>query len=239
MIMNHAPANDRKDRCKPCKRSFAGRFMQLQAGLSLYGVASALRVRANLGLDPWGAFHQGVSRVTGLSFGTTIILVGAIILLLWIPLRQKPGIGTISNILVIGLAADAALALLPEAHGFPMELLWTTLGTALTGVAGAIYISADFGTGPRDGLMMGIAARTGWGVGRVRGAMELSVFAIGWSLGAAVGAGTIIHVLLIGWCLETSMGVLARHKLGAGSDRPSANFEPTRSGTGTGRGRPI
>lgn len=214
--MDHAPASHRNDRCRPGERSFAARFLQLQAGLSLYGVASALRLRANLGLDPWGAFHQGVSNVTGLSFGTTIILVGAVILLLWIPLRQKPGIGTISNILVIGLAADAALALLPEAHGFPMEVVWTTVGTVLTGVAGAIYMGADFGAGPRDGLMMGIAAQTGWRVGRVRGTMELFVFAIGWSLGAAVGPGTIIHVLLIGWCLETSMHVLSRHNLGAG-----------------------
>jgi uncharacterized membrane protein YczE len=190
--------------------------VQLQAGLALYGIATAVRVRANLGLDPWGAFHQGVSRVTGLSFGATIILVGAVILLLWIPFRQKPGIGTISNIVVIGLAADAALVVLPEAHGFPAELSCTTLGTALTGIAGAIYMGAGLGTGPRDGLMMGIAGRTGWPIRRVRGAMELTVLAAGWMLGAAVGVGTVVHALLIGWCLERAMRVLATLKLGDG-----------------------
>ena len=98
---------------RPSRRGFVGRFVQLQFGLTLYGVATAVRVRANLGLDPWGAFHQGISRVTRLSFGATIILIGAIVLLLWVPLRQKPGIGTISNIIVIGLATDVTLAILP------------------------------------------------------------------------------------------------------------------------------
>ena len=192
--------------------------MQLQAGLTLYGVATAVRVRANLGLDPWGALHQGIARVTGLSFGTTIILVGALILLLWVPLRQKPGIGTISNIVVIGLASDVALAVLPQAHNFPFELLCTTAGTVLTGIAGAVYMGAGLGTGPRDGLMMGLAALSGWPIRRVRGAMELTVLAVGWLLGATVGLGTIIHALLIGWCLERSMRMLADLNLGVRSN---------------------
>ena len=209
-----APRPRRKPR-KP--RSLAGRLVQLYAGLSLYGAATALRLRADLGLDPWGAFHQGVSQVTGLSFGTTIILVGAIILLTWIPLRQKPGLGTISNIVVIGLASDAALFVLPEVRWWPMQYGLTILGTLLTGVAGALYMAAGFGTGPRDGLMIGIVRCTRWPLKRVRGGIELTVLILGWLLGATIGVGTLIHALLIGPCLERSIRITAALGLGDGA----------------------
>jgi uncharacterized membrane protein YczE len=173
-----------------------------------------LRVRADLGLDPWGAFHQGVSQVTGLSFGTTIIVVGAITLLLWIPLRQKPGLGTISNIIVIGLTSDLALAILPELHSLLLQYAFAIGGTLLTGVAGALYMAAGFGTGPRDGLMLGMVRYTGWPVGRVRGTMELAVLAAGWLLGGTIGVGTLIHALVIGPSLDRSMRVT--HALGLG-----------------------
>lgn len=171
-------------------------------------------MRADLGLDPWGAFHQGVSQVTGLSFGTTIIVVGAVILLTWIPFRQKPGLGTISNIVVIGLAADAVLSVLPEARWWPMQFGFTIVGTLLTGVAGALYMAAGFGTGPRDGLMVGIVRWTGWPLKRVRGGMELTVLVLGWLLGATIGIGTLIHALLIGPCLDRSIRLTAVLGLG-------------------------
>lgn len=196
------------------KRSLIGRLIQLYAGLSLYGAATALRVRANLGLDPWGAFHQGISEVTGLTFGTTIIVVGAVILLSWIPLRQKPGLGTISNIVVIGIAADAALVILPVARSWPVQYGLTLLGTLLTGIAGALYMAAGFGTGPRDGLMVGIVRCTRWPLKRVRGGMELTVLTLGWLLGATIGIGTVIHALLIGLCLDRSIRVTAALGLG-------------------------
>jgi len=195
-------------------RPLVSRLAQLYVGLSLYGAATALRVRADLGLDPWGAFHQGISQVSGLTFGTTIIVVGAAILLTWIPLRQRPGLGTISNVVVIGLAADAVLAVLPDAHSWPLQYGFTILGTLLTGVAGALYMAAGFGTGPRDGLMVGIVRRTHWPLKRVRGGMELTVLVLGWLLGATIGIGTVIHALLIGPCLDRSIRAAAALGLG-------------------------
>ena len=196
------------------RRSLFGRLTQLYFGLSLYGTATAFRVRANLGLDPWGAFHQGISQASGLTFGTTIIVVGAAILLTWIPLRQKPGLGTVSNIVVIGLAADVALTRLPEAHSWPVQYGYTFLGTLLTGVAGALYMAAGFGTGPRDGLMVGIVRLTRWPLKRVRGGMEMTVLSLGWMLGATIGIGTVIHALLIGPCLDRSIRATAAVGLG-------------------------
>ena len=153
-------------------RVYAARLMQLYAGLTLYGIATALRVRAGLGLDPWGTLHQGLSRTTGLSFGEAMLLVGLAILLLWIPLRHKPGFGTISNIVVVGIATDAALHLLPAAHLLAIQIACTLLGTLLTALAAATYISSGFGTGPRDGLMIGLALRTGWPIRRTSASIE-------------------------------------------------------------------
>src|SRR5918997_3368561 len=129
----------------------ARRLAQLYAGLALYGASLALQIRAGLGLDPWDVFHQGLSEKTGLSFGTIVIIIGALVLLAWIPLRQKPGIGTISNVFVVGLAVDATLAVLPEAHGLHIQLPLLSAGVFLNGVAGAAYI----GAGPRAGARRG------------------------------------------------------------------------------------
>ena len=137
------------------------RLLQLYAGLILYGASLALQVRATLGLEPWDVFHQGLSEKTGLSFGTIVIIIGALVLLAWIPLRQKPGIGTISNVIVVGLAADATLALLPEVHGLELQLPLLAAAMLLNGVAGAAYIGAGLGPGPRDGLMTGLVRITG------------------------------------------------------------------------------
>jgi uncharacterized membrane protein YczE len=174
------------------------RLVQLYAGLVLYGTSMALQIRAGLGLDPWDVFHQGLADRTALSFGTVVIAVGALVLLAWIPLRQWPGFGTVSNVIVIGLAVDAALARLPDAGSLPVAAAMLIAGVGLNGVAGAAYIGAGFGPGPRDGLMTGLVARTGRSVRFVRTAIELTVLAAGAALGGTVGVGTVVYALAIG-----------------------------------------
>ncbi|MEZ2585195.1 YczE/YyaS/YitT family protein [Kluyvera intermedia] len=174
------------------------RLIQLYFGLMLYGVSTAVYVRANLGADPWNVFHLGVAGLTSVNLGVVMILTGAAVLLLWIPLRQRPGLGTISNVIVLGLAADATLALMP-----PLESLWLRglmlgLAVILNALATGMYIGAGFGAGPRDGLMTGIHARTGWSVRWIRMAIELSVLVIGTLLGGTFGIGTVIYALAIG-----------------------------------------
>jgi uncharacterized membrane protein YczE len=178
------------------------RLVQLYAGLILYGASLALQIRAGLGLDPWDVFHQGLSEKTGLSFGTIVIIIGALVLLAWIPLRQKPGIGTISNVFVVGLAADATLAILPEAHALELQLPLLAAAIFLNGVAGAAYIGAGLGPGPRDGLMTGLVRVTGRPVGVVRTSLELSVLAVGFALGGTIGLGTVLYALSIGPLLQ-------------------------------------
>jgi uncharacterized membrane protein YczE len=174
------------------------RLIQLYAGLILYGASMALQVRAGLGLDPWDVFHQGVADRTGLSFGTVVILTGAAVLLAWIPLRQRPGIGTVSNVFVIGIAVDATLSVLPDAGSAPVAWAMLLAGVALNGVASGAYIGAGLGPGPRDGLMTGLVRRTGGSVRIVRTTIEISVLAVGAVLGGTVGPGTLIYALAIG-----------------------------------------
>ena len=174
------------------------RLVQLYAGLFVFGLSTALMVRSDFGLNPWDVFHQGVGDRTPLSFGTVVIVTGAIVLLLWIPLRQRPGVGTISNIIVIGLAADFCLWLIPTADTSPARAAMLAAGIFLNGVATSAYIGAGLGPGPRDGLMTGLAARTGWSIRIVRTGIELTVLAVGWALGGTVGIGTILYAVTIG-----------------------------------------
>lgn len=174
------------------------RLIQLFAGLTLYGASMALMLRAVLGLDPWDVFHQGLSTHVGLSFGMLVNVVGAVVLLLWIPLRQKPGIGTIANIFTIGTAVDLALLVLPEIESLPLRTTALVAGVVLNGVAGAMYIGAGLGPGPRDGLMTGLCKRTGWSIRVVRTAIEFTVLAVGWLLGGTVGVGTVLYAIAIG-----------------------------------------
>jgi uncharacterized membrane protein YczE len=175
------------------------RLVQLFGGLVLYGVSMALMVESTLGLDPWDVFHQGLTRRTGLSFGTVTILVGAVVLLLWIPLRQRPGVGTVSNVVVIGLAVDAALALLPTVEGLPARLAFLAGGIVLNGMATGLYIGARLGPGPRDGLMTGFVARhPSRSIRLVRTVIELTVLWFGFLLGGTVGLGTVAYALAIG-----------------------------------------
>jgi uncharacterized membrane protein YczE len=174
------------------------RLLQLYVGLILYGVSLALQIRAGLGLDPWDVFHQGISDKTGLSFGTIVIITGALVLLAWIPLRQKPGIGTVSNVFVLGIVVDITLSLLGDVHGLGYQLALLTTGVVLNAIAGAAYIGAGLGPGPRDGLMTGLVRVTGRGVGVIRTSIEVSVLSIGFILGGTVGLGTVVYALSIG-----------------------------------------
>ncbi|MEU8368251.1 YczE/YyaS/YitT family protein [Micromonospora tulbaghiae] len=177
----------------------ARRLTQLYAGLVLYGVSMALMIRSELGLDPWDVLHQGLARQTGLSFGTVTIAVGALVLLLWIPLRQRPGLGTVSNVVVIGLVVDATLAVLPPGEGMPARVALLVAGIVANGAATGLYLGAGLGPGPRDGLMTGFVARhPRFSVRLVRTVIEITVLALGWLLGGTVGLGTVAYALTIG-----------------------------------------
>jgi len=174
------------------------RLSQLLAGLTLFGFSMAMMIRAQLGLDPWDVFNYGVMTHLPLSFGTVTIIVGAAVLLLWIPLRQMPGLGTVANVVVIGLATDAALWLLPAPAAMWQRGALLATGILLNGLAGAMYIGSQLGPGPRDGLMTGLVRRTGLSVGLVRTAIELTVLGVGWLMGGVVGVGTVAYALAIG-----------------------------------------
>ncbi|MFC7014282.1 YitT family protein [Streptomyces viridiviolaceus] len=176
----------------------ARRLTQLYGGLVLYGASSALLVRSGLGLEPWNVLHQGLAERTGLSMGVVLTIVGAAVLLLWIPLRQRPGLGTVSNVLVIGAAMDATLAVVPDVHGPMVRIGLMVAGIVLNGAATGLYIAARFGPGPRDGLMTGLNRRTGLSVRLVRTAIEIAVVATGFALGGTVGVGTLLYAVSIG-----------------------------------------
>ncbi len=177
---------------------FMRRFIQLQLGLLLYGASLALMVRADLGLNPWSVLHQGLSERTGLSLGMVVNLVGALVLLIWIPLRQKPGVGTICNVLLIGTAADVALWALPPVEELALRIVFLIAAIVLNGAATAAYIGAGLGPGPRDGLTTGLVRISGWRIGWARTAIEVAVLAIGWLLGGVAGVGTVLYALANG-----------------------------------------
>jgi uncharacterized membrane protein YczE len=173
------------------------RLAQLYGGLVLYGISSSLLVLAGLGLDPWDVFHQGLSRTFGLAIGTWAILVGLVVLLLWIPLRQRPGIGTVSNVVLVGLTMNVVLGHVHAPHALPVRIAFLLCGVLLNGIATGAYIGAGLGPGPRDGLMTGLAAR-GHSIRVVRTGIEVAVLATGWALGGTVGVGTVVYALSIG-----------------------------------------
>ncbi|MBT2380206.1 hypothetical protein AMK21_27620 [Streptomyces sp. CB00316] len=185
------------------------RLVQLYVGLTLYGASSALLVRAELGLEPWGVLHQGLTELTGISIGVVSIIVGAIVLLLWIPLRQRPGLGTVSNVFVVGLAMDGTLALVGDLDGFGVRIPVMALGILLNGVATGLYIAARFGPGPRDGLMTGLNRATGRSIRLVRTAIEVAVVVTGFLLGGSLGAGTVLYALAIGPLAQLFLRVFA------------------------------
>ncbi len=174
------------------------RVVQLLIGLVLYGAGCAVMVQAGIGLDPWTVFAQGVSRQTGIGIGWVTNLLGFLILLLWIPLRQKPGIGTIANILIVGTSMQATLGIVPPITGWLAQGVVFLGGVVLVALASGLYIGANFGPGPRDGLMTGINARFGWPIWAARLAVEATVLLAGWLLGGTVGLGTVLFAVLIG-----------------------------------------
>jgi uncharacterized membrane protein YczE len=187
----------------------ARRLTQLYVGLALYGASSALLVKSGLGLEPWNVLHQGLAERTGLSIGVVLTIVGAAVLLAWIPLRQRPGLGTISNVLVIGMAMDATLALVPDAHGWTLRVGMMVAGIVLNGAATGLYIAARFGPGPRDGLMTGLHQRTGVSIRLVRTVIEFTVVATGFALGGTVGIGTLLYAVAIGPLAQLFLRVFA------------------------------
>lgn len=184
-------------------RRLPRRLVQLVVGLWLYGATMAFMVEAGLGLDPWDVLHEGLTLHVPLTFGQVVIVVGAIVLLAWIPLRQRPGLGTVLNVLLIGIAVDVTLAQLPTPDTLGVRIAFLVVGVVGNGVAGALYIGADLGTGPRDGLWSGIVRRTGASIRLVRTALELTVLVIGFVLGGTVGLGTVLYALAIGPIVQT------------------------------------
>ncbi len=174
------------------------RLLQLYVGLCLYGISTGMFVQANLGADPWDVFHLGVGKVFSLDIGTVMILTGALVLLLWIPIRQRPGLGTISNVIVLGLAANATIVVIPTPESLWLQSGMMVIAVILNALATGMYIGAGFGPGPRDGLMTGIHARTGWSIRGIRTTIEVTVLVIGYFLGGSVGIGTLVYALAIG-----------------------------------------
>ena len=174
------------------------RLPQLCVGLALYGFSLSLMVRASLGVSPWTVLNEGLEHHTSLSFGTITAVVGAMVLLLWIPLKQKPTFGTVANVVVIAYSSDLGLGLIPEHPGLPARVALLAGGVLLNGLSIAVYVGARLGPGPRDGLMTGTAAAAGRSLRFVRTLIEITVLAGGWLLGGTVGIGTVLYALTVG-----------------------------------------
>lgn len=174
------------------------RWAKLLAGLACIGVGVAFTKQANLGLGPWDVLNDGLAQLTGIQLGTASVVVGALVLLLWIPFREKPGVGTVINIVLIGAFMDMALAVVRSASGVLLQSVWLIMGLLLIGLGSVLYLGSQLGAGPRDGLMLGLSRKTGWSLHLSRTALEVSVLVAGWLSGGAVGVGTVLIALTIG-----------------------------------------
>jgi uncharacterized membrane protein YczE len=181
------------------------RILQLLVGLFLFGFGMGILVRAGVGVEPWNVLTLGLGNLTGLPFGLLTNAIGALVLLLWIPLHQRPGLGTVLNVLTLGPSAEFALLVLPHPVELAPRIALFAAGLLLLGVSGGIYIGARLGPGPRDGLMTGLNERFGWPIWAVRTGIELLVLAVGWALGGDVGFGTLAFALLIGPMLHVTV----------------------------------
>lgn len=195
------------------------RWAKLLTGLAFIGFSIAFMKHANLGLGPWDVLSDGLAGLTGMQLGTVSIIVGAIVLLLWIPMREKPGIGLIPNILLIGAFTNMGLALVQSASNGFLRSAWLVTGLLLAGFGSALYLGSQLGAGPRDGLMLGLSRKTGWSVRRTRTVLEVLVLIVGWILGGAVGIGTVIFALTIGPAIQFMAGK-AGQQLGNQEDEP-------------------
>lgn len=173
------------------------RLALLYGGLILGGFSFAMFVQADLGLDPWNVLHQGISETTGRTIGSVVVASSAVVLLLWIPLRQKPGLGSLSDVAVVGIVMDLSLRLMPFPDTQGLRFTFLAAALLLNGLAVSLYLGAGLGPGPRDGLMTGLAAR-GWSIRGARVAIDASVLTVGWVLGGTVGIGTVASALIIG-----------------------------------------
>ncbi|MEO6102623.1 MAG: hypothetical protein ABIP44_03165 [Pseudoxanthomonas sp.] len=197
--------------------AFARRLVQLVLGLFLYGIGISLMVRASIGIAPWDVLTQGVSKQTGLSFGLLTNLIGVVVLLLWIPIRQKPGLGTVLNVLLIGPSAQLGLWLLPQFEGASQQIPVFVAGLSVLALATGMYIGANFGPGPRDGLMTGLHRRTGWPISVVRTGIEASVLLAGWAMGGDADWGTLVFAVAVGpMCAVTMRWFTATPRIMAG-----------------------
>jgi uncharacterized membrane protein YczE len=191
-------------------RDLVRRLPSLVFGLILFGLGIALMAEAGLGLGPWEAFHQGLGRMTGHEIGTISVLLGIPILLLWWPLGERPGIGTLLNVVLIGTATNIGIALFPSAVGVGAQLGMMLTGLVTIGLGSGLYLAADLGAGPRDGLMTGLHHRFGWSIRRARTLIEVTVLALGWLLGGSIGLGTVAFALGIGPLVQFFLGVFDR-----------------------------
>ncbi len=179
-------------------KNLSVRLVRLLVGLVLYGFAIALMIRGNIGASPWDVFAQGLSRTVGISFGLCTIIISGVVLLFWIPLKQRPGVGAIANAILVGVFADVGLTLIPQAEHLALQTLSFAAGLFVLAFATALYIGAGLGPGPRDGLMTGLVRVTGRPVWLIRTGIELSVVVVGFLLGGVVGAGTAAFALGVG-----------------------------------------
>lgn len=199
------------------------RLLQLFIGLAMYGFSLSLFIRSALGTAPWDVLHQGVAAKTGLSLGVVVIIISFVVLLLWIPLRQRPGFGTLCNAILVGVFADLGLALVPQFSHLGGQISMLAGAVVLNAVASACYIGARFGPGARDGLMTGLARRTGWSVRVSRTLIEVVVLAAGWLLGGTAGVGTAVYALAIGPLVQLMMPwFMVPAKVSAPAQAPSA-----------------
>ena len=186
------------------------RVLILFFGLAIFGLGDSLFIQAGIGNAPWTVFAEGLTYKTGMSIGFATFVISVVVLLLWIPLKERPGFGTLSNIVLIATFIELGTQIFPEAHSFAIGAIYNFVGISLVGIGSALYITCGLGPGPRDGAMTGLHYRTGVRVGRVRMAIEVTVLAIGFLMGGTVGVGTALFALFIGQSVAISLGILAR-----------------------------
>jgi uncharacterized membrane protein YczE len=191
-------------------RSILPRLPGLLAGLVIFGLGIALMAQAGLGLGPWEAFHQGLGHLVGLELGTVSVILGIPILLLWWPLGERPGIGTLLNVVLIGTATNIGIGVLPVAQGLATQVAMMLAGVVAIAIGSGMYLAADLGPGPRDGLMTGIHHRFGWSIRRSRTLVELTVLVAGFLLGGTIGIGTLVFALAIGPLVQVCLGFFDR-----------------------------
>jgi uncharacterized membrane protein YczE len=197
------------------------RWAKLLFGLAFVGIGVAFTKQANLGLGPWDVLGDGLAQLIGIELGTASVIIGVLVLLLWIPFREKPGIGTLSNLFLIGLFMNAALAVVRGANGVLLRSVWLTAGLLLIGLGSVLYLASQFGAGPRDGLMLGLSRMTGSSVRLTRTALEIAVLVVGWLLGGPVGVGTFVIALTMGPVIQFMSRIMGE-ELNRTNHRPSS-----------------